>query len=295
MQSTVHPTKPSAISLLTGLTIAGTIAVITAQSGGVPAGSEVNWLNQLAVSGDPGAQMELGLAYRDGRYGLHRDPDLGLYWLRKSAHRGNAYAADAAANLYADSDDFGGLQQALPWWHQAAAGGNSDAQVHLGEYLMIKGQDNQAVTWLRDAADQGDGRAREDLASLYREDILPGSDLHRGENPMAALGERADSAGIKTLYAVWRTIKASSPTTQSADALIARAENGDPVAEYQLALRYRDGSWAVNRDPQKALTWLERSAEAGNRIAEKALAEIQQNNRTGFSTTPSTATGDSRT
>lgn len=295
MQSTEHPTRPSAISLLTGVTIAGTIALFAAQSGGVPAGSEVNWLNQLAVSGDPGAQMELGLAYRDGRYGLHRDPDLGSYWLKKAAHGGNAYAADAVANMYASGDDFTGLQQALPWWEQAATGGNSDAQVHLGEYLMIKGQDNQAVTWLRDAADRGDGRAHNDLVSLYREDSLPGSDLHRGENPLAALGERADSAGIKSLYAVWRTFEASSPTTQSADALINRAENGDPVAEYQLAVRYRDGSWAVERDPQKSLIWLERSAEAGNRIAEKALTETQYHTRSGISTTSGAATGGSRT
>jgi TPR repeat protein len=294
MQFTEHPTKHPATSLLAGLAIAGTIAVIAARSGGVPAGHEVDWLNQLAVSGNTGAQLQLGLAYRDGRYGLKPAPSTALYWLRAAAKGGNAYAADTVANHYA-SNAQADLQQALPWWQLAARGGNADAQVHLGEFMLTTGHDQRAITWLRDAADRGDGRAHDDLVSLYRDDPLPSSDLHRGENPVAAIGERADSTGLKTLYAIWRTVKASSPTTQSSDALIERAKHGDPVAEYQLAERYRDGAWAVERDPRKAITWLRRSAEAGNRVAAKTLAEIQHSDSTDLGTTPGAASGGSRT
>jgi len=294
MHSTEHPTKSPATSLLAGLAIAGTIAVVAARSGGVPAGTEVNWLTQLAKSGDTGAQLQLGLAYLDGRYGLSADPATGQYWLKASAQGGNAYAADTIANIYAknSAED---LKQALPWWQLGAHGGNADAELHLGEFMHLTGNDTEAVAWLREAADRGDSRARSDLLSLYHTQVLSESDLHRGENPIAALGERSGSAGLKTLYSVWRTVKASSPLIQSPNALIERAENGDPVAEYQLAVRYNDGSWAVERNPQKAITWLQRSAKAGNHIAAKTLAEIQHSDRNNPGSMPGAATGGSRT
>jgi len=289
MQTPEQLTKHPATRLLAGLAIAGAFAIIAANSGGVSGASEVKWLNQLAVTGNDSAQMQLGLAYREGRYGLKQDANMGLYWLRKAAKSGNAYAAD----LVADSDVHDpreGLKQALPLWQQAARHGNADAQLHLGEYLMHKGHDDQAVQWLCDAADRGNAQARGDLATLYRDDAIPDSDLHRGENPIEALGVRVGSSGLKTLFAVWQTLKASSPVTQSSDALIARAEQGDPVAEYQLGIHYEDGAWAVERNPKKAITWLKRSAEAGNRIAVKTLAEIQQSDRNSLGSMPGSRT-----
>lgn len=294
MHAPEHPSKPPAVRLLAGLAVAGTIAVIAARSGGVSGDKEVEWLTQLAKSGDAGAQLQLGLAYMDGRYGLNPDPVSGQYWLKTSAKGGNAYAADAIANIYA-SNSAEELQQALPWWQLGAHGGNADAELHLGEFMHLTGHDNQAVAWLRDAADRGDNRARSDLLSLYRTQAVTENDLHRGENPIAALGERSDSAGLKTLYTVWRTVKASSPITHSSDALIERAEYGDPVAEYQLAIRYNDGSWAVERNPQQAITWLKRSADAGNQLAVKTLAEFQHSERVSLGNSPGAATGGNRT
>lgn len=290
MRFTEHPSKLPAPRLMAGLAVAATVAVIAACAGGVPAGHEVDWLNQLADSGDTNAQLQLGLAYLDGRYGLKPAPDTALYWLRAAAKGGNAYAADTVANTYASEDQVD-LQQALPWWQLAASGGNADAQVHLGEYMLTNGHYQQAVALLRDAADRGNNRAHDDLASLYREVPLTEADLQRGANPLAALGERVGSPSVKSFFAIWHTVEASSPTTQSSEALIARARHGDPVAEYQLAVRYRDGAWAVERDSHKAITWLQRSAAAGNRIAAKTLTEIQHSDKTGLTIMPRAASG----
>jgi len=291
MRTTKPPTKLFATRLLAGLAIAGSIALLASQARGVTAGQEVDWLSQLARSGDAGAQMQLGLAYLNGRYGVTPDPVTGRYWLSAAARAGNAYAADAVANSYASSNHQ--LQQALPWWQMAARGGNADAQLHLGEYRLNTGEDQQAINWLRDAADRGDSRAHEELASLYPVMPLAETDLYRGENRFAALGERLDSAGIKSLFAVWRTLEAGSPLMQSAEALIARAQQGDPVAQYQLALRYRDGAWAVQRDPQKAMSWLQRAAAAGNPIARKTLTELRNSRQPGSNAlAPSATDGD---
>jgi TPR repeat protein len=246
--------------------------------------SQVEWLSQLARAGDHNAQLQLGLAYREGRYGLQRDSASSEHWLTASAKGGNAYAADTLANIYAhvakaQAIEHADMEQAVYWWQQAAREGSRDAELQLGEYLLNQGERDKAAAWLRKAADMGETRAHQDLVELYRKSPTPARDLHRGENSLAVLAEQINSTSLKSLLAIWRTMKASSTSTQSTDALTTRAKRGDPVAEFELAMRYRDGSWAVERDPRKAMMWLQRSAAAGNPIAAKTLAKMNVSNK----------------
>ncbi len=233
---------------------------------------EIDWISHLAHEGDAGAQLQLGLAYRDGRYGLQVDAQTGHYWLAEAARHGNSYAADLLANDYAGK--VGGVpdtSQALQWWEVAAREGNADAQTHLGQYLLSQGREAEASAWLRRAASRGDDVARRELPKLYRKALVSPTDLRRGENSLAALGERLDSEGLKTLFAVWNTIEMGSPNQQYAATLLQRAEQGDPLAEYQLALHFRDGAWAVKQDPEQAERWFRRAAADGNPLAVSAL------------------------
>ncbi|MBI5041207.1 MAG: sel1 repeat family protein [Gammaproteobacteria bacterium] len=72
-------------------------AVVLAAIGGhgtaIPPDQEIAWLSQLAANGDAGAQLQLGLAYREGRYGLKADEKTGSYWLAQAAHNGQSYPA----------------------------------------------------------------------------------------------------------------------------------------------------------------------------------------------------------
>jgi uncharacterized protein len=235
---------------------------------------EINWLTQLAKSGDSGAQLQLGLAYQNGRYGIRQDVDKGEHWLDTAAQNGNAYAADLVGNHLAE-DKPDQLDKAAYFWKKAAQQGNADAQLHLGEYLEQQG-DKQALSWLRKAADQGDKRAQEDLASLYRTDNLSEADLQRGDNKIAVLGREFNSTSINAFFLLWHLIEASSVFEQSTEVLIAKAQKGDPLAEFQLAMRYRDGAWDVNPDKEKSIAWLKRSAAAGNRLARQDLARLQR-------------------
>lgn len=232
---------------------------------------ELDWLKQLARDGDAEAQLQLGLANSEGRYGLESDPQAGLYWLTAAAKSGNAYAADLVANTYADEEN---KQQALHWWRLAALHGNADAERHLGMQLLADGKDANGITWLRRAADRGDHAAHTLLTQLYGSDGVDDADLYRGTNSLDALGERLHTPGLRSLFAVWQIYKESSPYMHSADALLAKAKAGDPQAEYDLALRYRDGSWAVTQDQQASALWLQRSAADGNHFAMKTLASL---------------------
>jgi hypothetical protein len=255
--------------------IAGALVALAHQAPGVgvSASQETGWLRRLAAGGDAGAQLQLGLAYRDGRRGLAADPAAALRWLEASARGGNAYAADALAQAYASgAGTRRDLQQARRWWRAGARGGNPDAQMHLGTALLARGRDGEGLAWLRAAADRGEPRARATLARLYRNRPLTDVDLHRGENPLAAVAERTDDDVLRLGLGVWRLLQRDADSVPTVRTLSRRAAAHDPAAEYQLALRYRDGAWGGERDPQRARSWLQRAAEDGSRVAVQALA-----------------------
>ena len=106
---------------------------------------EMNLLNQLAQQGDADAQMELGLAYRDGLYDLKPDATTGLYWLKKAAAGGNAYAEDAIGNALATGNGTTkDIAKAETWWRKSIADGDSDARLHLADALVQTGHVNEA-------------------------------------------------------------------------------------------------------------------------------------------------------
>jgi TPR repeat protein len=196
--------------------VAAAMAVAVALARPVTPLQQADWLARLAESGDPGAELELGLAYRAGRDGLATDPRTGLYWLKRSAEAGNAFAADQVGNAYAAGDGTP-VDRVLArhWWQVSAREGNADARQHLGE---TKTGPLQAVLSLL-------------TGETFREQARP--------------------------------------------ALLRRAQAGDATAQYQVAMRYRDGSWGFPRDAALSAQWLARAAAAGNPLALKTLAANQ--------------------
>jgi len=259
--------------LALAITVGAAILAAHQLPAAVSDGEEVAWLQHLAEGGDTGAQLQLGLSYRDGRHGLTADPVAASKWLEAAAHGGNAYAADAVGNAYAaGASGAADPQQAQQWWLAGAQGGNADAQAKLGHALLEQGSDAQGLRWLRAAADRGDAQARAELARLYRDRSLPDADLHRGENPLAVVAERTGDNVLRVGLGVWHLVKEVANTEPTTRSLAQQAAAGDPTAEYQLALRYRDGAWGTRRDPRQAQTWLRRAAADGNHLAVQALA-----------------------
>jgi TPR repeat protein len=106
---------------------------------------ELDWLSRLANNGDAGAQLQLGLAYRDGRYGLAPDSKTAMYWLKQSAAGGNAYAEDAIGSAYANGQGTEqDLKLARQWWRKAVKDGDPEARVHLADALIRAGRTQEA-------------------------------------------------------------------------------------------------------------------------------------------------------
>lgn len=130
---------------LPGILLIAAIAAISMFGSHTKPGTELDWLSQLANKGDVGAELQLGLAYRDGRYGLTPNPKTALYWLKQSANGGNAFAEDALGTAYANGQGTqADIQSAEQWWRKAIKDGDRNAKVHLANALFKNGQTQEA-------------------------------------------------------------------------------------------------------------------------------------------------------
>jgi len=145
VESENSPVKPT---WLRWLPIGILLAIIfTCVFAGAPnqARDELDWLSRLANNGDAGAQLQLGLAYRDGRYGLTPDAKIALYWLKQSATGGNAYAEDAIGSAYAEGQGTEkNTQLAEQWYRKAIKDGDANAKVQLADMLIRAGHTREA-------------------------------------------------------------------------------------------------------------------------------------------------------
>lgn len=148
METTISSGTASNFSLrrwLPGLLLIGAVIAVSVVGKPDSPRADLDWLSQLANAGDTGAQLQLGLAYRDGLYGLTPDAKTGLYWLNLAADAGNAYAEDAVGEAYAKGQGTAAnADLASQWWRKAMHDGNQNARIHLSEALIQSGHLNQA-------------------------------------------------------------------------------------------------------------------------------------------------------
>jgi TPR repeat protein len=204
-----HSSRRVGVQWLGAAVVAALLLALLLHGGHAPSDAqELAWINRLAAADNPDAQLQLALAYKEGRHGLAPDAREGQYWLERSARNGQEYA--------------------------------------IG---LLAGQPTTGTAGAAESARTPD-RSRSETTAMQLE-----------------------SPALATVSAVWKILGLGLIGSQSFDALQRQAQSGDPIAEFQLGMRYRDGAWSVNRDPDKALYWLNRAADAGNPLAVKVLAE----------------------
>lgn len=193
------PRLPARTRLAAAVILAGVIgALFVSHITHAPSANDLALLTQSAKAGEDGAELQLGLAYREGLLGLPTDEVQARYWIHRAALDGNNYAA--------------------------ALEGNAPAPSLVGRVLGFL----------------------DDVGTIFI---------------------RSDST----------------------EHIAAAAQAGDPVAQYQLAMRYRDGSWGVARDDAASRLWLERAAKGGNKVAMLTLARAYEHGEHGFVRDPDQA------
>jgi TPR repeat protein len=256
---------------------------------------ELASVEHTSAQGNHDSQMMLGLMYREGRDGLKVDKSKALYWLQQAAEGGQTYAADLLGRMYADGE---GMPRdpamAVSWWTRAAQQGSADAQRRLGvAYLDGFGgakDSDLARKWLTQAAAQGDRQARTQLEELYREGLAEPQALSVGDGWLTQFASTLHSKAWQTVAAVEDFASRGLSFIQpSGSMLIRKAEQGDAVAEYQLACRYRSGAWGVSQDNAMAMYWFTKAASDGNPLAARSLARIYANGLLGVKPDPKRA------
>jgi len=253
---------------------------------------ELQMIAHEALDGDSGAQLLYGLAYLNGRDGLKPDAKKAVYWLRRSARIGNTYARLTLGSCYAEGRGVEkDPQRAVLWWRKAAEKDNPKAQYLLGKaYLEGVGvgkNPEQAIDWITRSAEQGDKDAQYLLGKMYYEGYNVPYEKETARNWLSRAAEQAHSGAINLLSVLNGMVETTTKVyQQSAEVLVDKAEKGDPQAEYELGLRYESGVWDVNKDNKKALFWMTKAANDGNRIAMKTLANIYQHGDLGLQPDP---------
>jgi TPR repeat protein len=128
-------------------------------------------LRDLAESGHPQAQYDLGLVYLNGM-GVSQDLPAAVGWWKKAAEQGHVNAQYKLAHSYREGrgiePDAG---KAFYWYTRAAEQGDAEAQYNVGySYRIGYGTTKSladAARWYERAAEGGDIQARAALAQLY--------------------------------------------------------------------------------------------------------------------------------
>ena len=128
----------------------------------------VKWFSKAAEQNNSNAQYNLALMIFSG-LGVQRDDELDLSWLRKAADQGHMHAEVLLAVIGKLND-----KKTLIVLRSAAENGDDFALIQYGD-LYWKGKNgvqqdcNEAVKWMRIAAEKGSVVAQNELYSSYRD------------------------------------------------------------------------------------------------------------------------------
>lgn len=217
---------------------------------------------QGAAQGDAKAMMWVGRCYDNGE-GVPQNEQTAMGWYKKSAVLG----------------DFEG-QFELGQDYSCGCGGevNLEKSVH---YLTL------CLPACRAAADEGQKKAENDLATLYEK----GWAGLKADRALALQWyEKAADQGLSEACFNLGRLYAGVDKKQSArwfgralEELEARADKGSASSQTAVAILYRDGL-GTDKDADKAEQWREKAAASGERwsISELGLMDVVKNPRHGL-------------
>lgn len=239
--------------------------------------ADIEILKARAQRHDAAAQVELGDAYLNGDGALAADPHAAANWFEQAALEGDDYAQEMLAKLYEDGKGVErNLKLAADWREKAAKRGNSHAQFLLGQmYQEGRGvtQDrHRARYWLKRAAIEGDEEAAAVVRALNRDSDE--REHGRGAGGLSWSALESYDVGVHLIELIDRLgYRMREDFAHHRPHLLKLATDGDPEAEFRLALRYEHGDGvSANRDV--ALKWYRMAASHGHEGAKAALKEL---------------------
>ncbi len=234
----------------------------------------VKWFRKAAEQGNAAAQFSIGTAYFSGE-GVTEDYAEAVKWFQKAADQGNDGAQNALGTMYnlgigVKKD----LVEAAKWFRKAAEQGNAYAQYSLGEaYFFGEGvtkDDVEATKWLRKAADGGDAYAQFALGTMYNGVEGVKKDSVEAAKWFRKAAEQGNAAAQNALGRMYAEVKYPFEAVKWYQK---SAERGDADAQYALGMAYFSGE-GVTKDYAEAAKWFQKSAERRNVDAQSMLGTM---------------------
>lgn len=228
-------------------------------------------LAQAAEKGERAAQLRLACLHQAGD-GVEASPERAYYWFEQAAIQGSLAAQQALAERDWSKSD----PAAMKWLSQVAQRGDVRACYRYGVILLSMNRVEEAVPWLRRAAEQDhaesqlalgllhaarDGAQAPGVAHSYKRAVQW---LERG----ARLGLAQASFELSKVYSL-RNFALRDPATAHGY-LQQAAERGHAHAQYLLGLAYLRRRLEPDADVV-SVTWLERAADLGHKEAAALL------------------------
>ena len=310
------------------------------------------FLKPLADMGVAGAQYRLALALQKNPGSELRSDASFRYWLERAAEQGHIDAAMALASSPRSAEDKlrwltvaaeGGLAEAqyqlyrfmmksavadyksrsaMDWLQSAAESGLADAQYELGRILThgdqqrgIEKNSKKARQWWEKAADNGHGRAMEELAWRYTQAAegfprdparaisllkkiadgyrqghygLPenrqmASSRQKQAEDINALEERAARGDPEALATIGRQLlRSQTARAQGVTLLEKSATRGDAGIQYELGAIFLFGRHGIAQDLEMGRKWWDLALAQKHVKTMEYVAPAYQNGRFGY-------------
>jgi len=234
-------------------------------------------LKEAASQGYAPAMYELGLRYRDGRFGFDRDVNEAHGWFAKAAESGSVAAmVEVSRTLWFGSGVRRDPRRAVEWDERAADAGSEVAKLNLGLYYFygyqiqtasgevspdsVIADNSQALLWWGRAAEANNPAAEYNLGIMMERGYgLPSPQPEIAERyyRLAAHGgdEDAEIELARRLRAGRMLAKPENGANEAIDLLNRALSQGSARAALMLAETYRNGDFNQPKDPQQAMKY----------------------------------------
>ncbi len=220
------------------------------------------WYSKGSDAGEPGAMLAMARMLGNGQ-GVPRDREEATRYARMAVASGSLKAAGELGERLLVGESYYLLltdEEALEWLEKAAHAGHGSSIQDLSRYYTREGDTEQAVTYLRSAAESGSVSA---MLSLYHA-FAEGNGVEKDEVLALSYLEKAREASASSaddVYKMGKIYLERGAYGVAKTLLISAAEQGHVQAMLALGDHYSDGTFgAVDHD--KAFIWYERAAEA---------------------------------
>lgn len=240
----------------------------------------VEFLIESAKLGCGVAKYRLGKMFLQGK-DVPKNVDYALRWLEESVSESNEFAKYLLGKTYLKGEDVEqDLIRAEDLLRRSSAQGNKYAKYTLSKSLLdgklLLQNIPEAIELITESADKDFAPAQYLLGKLlYKGEVIQ-QDLNKA---IEYLEKAAEQENPYAAYLAGK-IRLTEETLKDAEKAIYNfeiaAENGNDYAEYMLGKIYLYGK-EVERDYDRAMTYLTASAEHGNQYAAQFIHSIKSN------------------